>query len=177
MYFKQPHLGSLDILTIPTMRVDHLVRYPIWVWVCLIMAFLFVVPAQAKALGCGVETIPKAHIKYRCGCGYWSQTTPLLQPILQSDFDFTGTTAFIQQQMVQVSPLLVEGLPKDVKVGDTFKQIFNYSDINISFDNIVTGVCAKNADYCEGTRFDTILNITQGSCRVSNVPISGSCGC
>ena len=30
MYFKQPHLGSLDSLTIPTMRVDHLVRYPIW---------------------------------------------------------------------------------------------------------------------------------------------------
>ena len=148
-----------------------------WVWICLIMPLLFMGLVQAKALGCGVETIPKEHIKYRCGCGYWSQTTPILKPILQSDFDFTATTAFIQQKMVQVSPLFVEALPNDVKVGDTFKQMFNYNDINISLDNVVTGVCAIDADYCEGTSFETILNITQGSCSVSNVPISGSCGC
>jgi len=144
---------------------------------CLTLLFLLLLgTAQAKNLGCGVETIPEAKIVYGCGCGYWAETKPILMPILQSDFGFEDARMFIDGKLVEVVPHIIEGIPKKPKIGNGFSQTFRYQNAMITFQNTVSFICPPASEGCEVLSFDTKLLINRMQCN-STHEITGDCGC
>jgi len=135
------------------------------------------ISAYANNNECHISPIPNKLIEYGCSCNFYEDNNTEFIPYLQSEIDFTNPKMYINNKLVKLKTIQIEGIPKKPKIGNKFTQIFEYSEKTIYFENTISFVCPPNSESCETTEFNTIMYTKQKQCNIKSINLKGNCGC